>query len=499
MSTVAGHGHTCAPGSVNEILTNLELDTKRKLSTASTKILSDAVDRDLKQAKLEYDTAYKDAVVVWEIDKQNLISAWDRELVGIKQTRAHKEALVEQTAAEVSARGAILINAKTVIELQMEELRKQLANLEGATIDAEIQLIQQKVLTAQRKLAIIPILQQIVIIEGNILAKERLILDKESLVIAKEGEKTVKYTELISKETEVSDKKVSNLIPATLREIEVTDRLNVAIVHTIDIEKQIATEQVTQAQDALVKANKQVLITKEEIKVEEKQLDLMDIKINKTEKQIELEGYDAKAMDRQVDLSEVAVEKSEKQINLLNTETNVETKKLDILAIDVEKAEQQVLIQKANVREETFNIARAKVKIQEADVKVQINSAEVNVELEQVKQITAKTALQTQKYNADLALQNADISNITVLDDTEAQVHSTIMAAEKTTQSTWGIAKTEIAAKKVDSEVTSVTAIGQANSGVTIYSAQVHASGTLAEADINAMREITAELTHLIG
>ena len=146
-------------------------------------ILKEGIDRSLKQSNQDYSIAYKNAAVAWESDKQSLIAAWDAELILMKRDQAFDEQIVKELAIEVSLRAIELTNAKTVIEREAESIRKEMAELDGSTGEYEIELANAKLLTAQKKLEVIPFLEQLLTIEGQLIDKEYQLADK-SMIIA---------------------------------------------------------------------------------------------------------------------------------------------------------------------------------------------------------------------------------------------------------------------------------------------------------------------------
>jgi len=98
----------------------------------------------------------------------------------------------------VDARQVVLIAAKSAIDLEMEGYRKALADLDAATAPYEVQLANAKVLTAQKKLEVIPILQEII-------SKER------ELLVLEQG-KAIEYTALMNVERQIADKQ-GEIIP----------------------------------------------------------------------------------------------------------------------------------------------------------------------------------------------------------------------------------------------------------------------------------------------
>ena len=231
-SEVAGRGFLRLPGFVYEMENGIELGMKMQLSELNYSILEETITRELKQSGINYDQTYKTALLQWEIDKQVLLNAWEVEYSGIKISSAREEEVLNRLEIEVGKRGTYLIEQKTIIELDAETLRTQLATLEGTTAPYEVQLANEKLLTAQKKLEIIPILQAIV-------AKE------EELLEAERG-KAAAYTELMAAEQEGVIKK-QTLIPVITELTNVSEEYTGEFAQQIILEGQIADEKVAQA------------------------------------------------------------------------------------------------------------------------------------------------------------------------------------------------------------------------------------------------------------
>jgi hypothetical protein len=250
MAEIAGRGFLNLPGYAYDIENNLELTLKQTLSETNYKILSETIDRELKQAGFTYNQEYKTAALTFEIEKQSLVAAWDAELAGIKQGMANDEEIKTRLAIEVAARQGTLITTKTAIEIEMEGYRLQLAELEDDTAPYEVSLAQAKLLTAQKKLELIPILQEI--------------CDKEEELLDLEEDKATELTTLLNEKSAVAGKRAL-LEPYYLSLANKTQELAGLIPTQISKEEQIADEKLAQAE---------AIIEKEENKLSEMELDI---------------------------------------------------------------------------------------------------------------------------------------------------------------------------------------------------------------------------------
>ena len=245
-NTVAGRGFSFEPGFMYHHLNNLEIDTKQKLSDLNFQLLEQAVERELKEAKIEYDIAFKNAVLAWELEKQELLSAWSQELVQLKREDSITENLVKNYAIEIGRRAIELITAKTVIALQIEEYQKQLAELDGQTASYEVQLAEAKLLTANKKLELLPYISQLISVEWDILDKDRILANKELIISAMLIQLAAKDVLIANKLSELISKK-HDIIAAEESLIIAKNNLLTVLGTKADAEEElIAAEEVAQ-------------------------------------------------------------------------------------------------------------------------------------------------------------------------------------------------------------------------------------------------------------
>lgn len=499
VSAVAGRGFLLAPGFLYEFETGLEIDTKQKLSDVSFKILSDAVERDLKQAGLDYSLAYKDTVTVWELEKQRLLTEWDKELIGIKKIRSDKEEVLNQLEIQISLRGVALVNAKTGIELNSEALKLQLANLDGQTTPYEVQLAQQKVLTAQRKLLVIPILQQILAVEQLIIAKEQLVVVKEQQIAAQETVKIREVTTLAGKETDIVNKKRSELLPAIREEVAANGRLNIAITAETALEKLIMNEKVTSAGIMVDKANKQTLIIDKEVEIEGKQIEIMDISVQKDTKQVEIFGIEAEGMGKQVQLAGLAVDKLRKQKELVLKDISYETRRLELMDIAIDKSAQNILLADEEVKFEQEQVNLAQIAVDKIDKGTELAQQEIRTLTENIKHIGIKTQISEQQSANALLVAQTSKTSMTTLDAAQTASNASIIGKEQAVRNDVSNKTSTLSGAKIAQELTSATTSATAHVDSSINIDQIKGYEATAIADINAAKTLTANLVHLIG
>jgi len=267
---IAGRGFLNLPGFAYDMENGLEMALKQNLSELNYKILAETIEREMKQAGIDYDTAYATAALAWESEKQSLMAAWDAELSGIKQGMAQEEEVKSRLSLEVDARQAVLIAAKTSIETQMESYRAQLAALDDDTADYEVSLANAKLLTAQKKLELIPIMQEILTKEGELLDL------KES--------KTAYYKTFLDAEQEVATKK-NQLIPSLSQLATKIQQHADAILGQVTTEQAIAAEKIAQAEAKVEVADNEVDRLTLDIATENKRVDIDEARRDLTDKQ----------------------------------------------------------------------------------------------------------------------------------------------------------------------------------------------------------------------
>jgi len=274
LDEIAGRGFLNLPGYAYDAENQLELAAKMGLSELNYKIMHETIERELKQAGIDYNVDYADAAMAWELEKQGLLSAWDHELAGIKQGMATEEEVLARLALEVDARQVVYIAAKSAIDLEMEGYRKTLADLDAATAPYEVQLANAKLLTAQKKLELLPIIEEIIVKEGEL--------------IVLEAGKTDYYRQLIDAEREVAEKK-QTLVPG-LTQLATAIQRHAALMPTqIAIEQDIADEKTAQAQAKVEIAENDVERMAKEIETATKDIEINEAKRDLADKKFDNE------------------------------------------------------------------------------------------------------------------------------------------------------------------------------------------------------------------
>lgn len=269
-SAVAGRGFLSLPGYAYDLENGLELSTKFSLSEVNYKILAETVERSLKQSGITYDLAFKTAQMAWEVSKQGLLDDWGEEYSLIKQGMAEEEEAVLRLGIALYLRQVYLIEQKTAIALQAEAYKNQIAGLGAAEATAEGELAAKKLLTAQKKLELIPFLE-------SILAQELI------LITALQG-KNGYETELMTALRDVADKKSHELLPAMADLVAKMVEYENELIAQKELELRIATEKYNIALEEYTSTGKKVdvsdkkrLLATAELVVEGLKIQLSDL------------------------------------------------------------------------------------------------------------------------------------------------------------------------------------------------------------------------------
>jgi phenylalanyl-tRNA synthetase alpha subunit len=153
---IASKGFCIAPGYLGEAITDLEENTKIRLSELNYEIVKEAIERELKQKGIDYDLAYKEARIDFELSKTVLLTDLQKEFADLDYRQAKKEEETEYLAIEAHIRSFTLIVLKQAIREEMEALKQELMNVKRLTFNQENLLLEARIATAETKLGVIP-------------------------------------------------------------------------------------------------------------------------------------------------------------------------------------------------------------------------------------------------------------------------------------------------------------------------------------------------------
>jgi len=191
----AMRGHLYRPGFLGGMITSVERELKFGLSDLNYQIVSDAVSRELVQTGHSYDISYKESRIAWELEKATIYTALEQEFLNNKRVRDLDNQELERMGITVDLRRLVLIAAKTAIDVEMEtETRKKLS-ADRSTFDTEDLLTVEKLKTAERKLEVIDVINEI-------LVKQQDIIDAET-------ENASRKNDLIGKKEDLNDERLA--------------------------------------------------------------------------------------------------------------------------------------------------------------------------------------------------------------------------------------------------------------------------------------------------
>jgi len=483
-SAVAGRGFLLMPGFLYDVENEIETDSKRKLSDVNDAILQDTIERELKQTGLTYDISYKNLLYAWELRKQELLTDWDAELAGIKQDMAGKEEAIARLEIETASRGTILLEAKTEIELEAESLKNQIAGLEDDTADYAVTLANQKLLTAQKKLEIIPILEQIVTKEQELLEAERLKIPEEQALLATIQETTAKKEELVPY--------LANLINAT-------DEYSAEIANQLLIEQSIAEQRVLGAGITLQKAEQHTLIAgiaeqkaaqREELAAIELEkagvlLDVAAIHEDKAAKQGEIAGYTIQIAEQKLIATGYATARADELVAI------TATKEL--------QAEERTEIAIEEGGKSAYRLSIAEIMQSEAEVHTAVAHARGSVEEKNLSLVEAKISTEDSGHRVDENIMAQQTSVQTTMNTALTTTAATINAADKATNDYSVSIKEQMITLNTDTRVTAAStrselSASQINDQTRYKTQEIQQIATLEQ-----QSKVTASLTHLLS
>ena len=149
---VAGRGFAYAPGFLAGAMTDIERAAKFKLSDVNFQIAAEAIERELAQTKHDYDIAVKEAMILWELEKTQTLTALDQELAAHKMARAYEMEELDRMQIQIHLRRWVILAAEVAIKEEMEALRQELNEIDRIPFDAQGTLLNAKLITAQKKL-----------------------------------------------------------------------------------------------------------------------------------------------------------------------------------------------------------------------------------------------------------------------------------------------------------------------------------------------------------
>lgn len=280
LTAVASRNFSALPGFAIEAFTDVEIESKIKLTEYNQKIMSDAIDRELKALGLENDISLKQATMAWELEKIQLFSDLqtefaDKELIRSLRGEEIEGLLIDQEIREV---GVLLL--KTAIEIDIEGVKRQKEEVELLALPYDEQLAAAKLAAATRKLAVIPYIQAA-------LAAQSAALDIEATVIMPARQEKANY------DIQVANTTTSELLPLMTEKAVATATLTtelktlfdplrlkalasseLAVVMTAQLNNHrlLAMEKVTMANEKVLRLTEEITLMGKEITLDGKKI-----------------------------------------------------------------------------------------------------------------------------------------------------------------------------------------------------------------------------------
>jgi hypothetical protein len=498
LSTLAGRNFCKPPGFLMEASLALEEVGKNKLSALNYQIVAESIERELKQTGHNYTQLYKAARIAFELEKQTLLTALQQEFANMDAAQSLTEEELNLLFVELDVRRIILIATKTAIELEMEDLKQELAGVDRLTFTKEELLINEKVVTATAKLTVIPYLETLIEAQKQTLsAEESNISHSESLVAKKElllnkKEEVLPYIEdKANMQIALADKK-EELIPyiedKAASQIELATKKEELIPYTENkVNKQL--EVITAKKETLPYLENKVIAT-EELLVEKE--NLFPLMSDKNDAQIQLIAKKEELLPHietnAVSLAELANKKSE-MVQYIETKAEAQTAFAQALIDSIPK-EQDIMAEGIKVSELRKELIYSKGDILQVEGRIEALRADLKAAM------FSRQGIRVENQNTFLT---ADIANIA-----EASAENTTTLGNLITdRSQINSGNMDTAAIIADNKITGQDA---ASSAVVTAQTQEITSGRMTDkrrikgvASAQAAAKITSKLIHLIG
>ena len=280
LSAVASRNFSSLPGFAIEAFTDVEIESKIKLTEYNQKIMSDAIDRELKSLGLGNDIVLKQATMAWELEKMQLFSDLQKEFADKELLRSLRGEEIDGLMIDQEIREIGVLLSKTAIEIEIEGIKRQKEEVELLPLPLEEQLATEKLATAQRKLAAIPYILAA-------LAAQSAALDTEAAVIMPAREAKANYdkevadlttTEILplmdekAAATRTLTERLSEIIPLMVEKAAASVALAEEMTVQLDNHRLLAAEKVTLAGEKVIRLTKELALMGKELTLEGKKI-----------------------------------------------------------------------------------------------------------------------------------------------------------------------------------------------------------------------------------
>ena len=297
LSAVASRNFSAMPGFAIEAFTDVEIESKIKLTEYNQKIMGDAIDRELKALGLENDISLKQATMAWELEKMQLFSDLQTEFADKELIRSLRGEEIDGLMIDQEIREIGVLLSKVAIEIQIEDIKRQKEEVELLPLPKEEQLAAAKLAAATRKLAVIPYILAA-------LAAQKTVLDTEAAVIMPAREERASIDVQVANATTgeilplMGEKAVaskaltdsqSELIPLMIGKAAASLALADAMTAQLDNHRMIAAEKVKLAGEKVLRLTEELILMGKELTLDGKK-----ITIERDRAELELQRAEAR-------------------------------------------------------------------------------------------------------------------------------------------------------------------------------------------------------------
>lgn len=359
LNAVAARNFSEMPGFAIEAFTDVEIDSKWKLTEYNQKIMGEAIDRELKALGLENDLALKQAMMEWETEKATLMSDLQKEFADKELIRSLRGEEIDALLIDQEIREVAIVLAKAAIDKEIEALKQQKEELGMLTLPYEEQLAAARLATAIKKAEIIPY------ILAALEAQSQAIEAEESQILPARTEKA-------TYEKEIADKMTSVILPLMEAKASAITALTAAQANLISPTKAKAAAAIDLANEMMAQLNNHIALATEKVAYANAKVDRFTEELNVARKENELE---AKKIEVQIARAGLEVARAEAKVAIA---TALRTQLGEIkTAMENEASAEITYINKdgANdvaMKQSRIDVEKAKLDAQKADIGFQI-------------------------------------------------------------------------------------------------------------------------------
>ena len=188
LNEAAARGFPAPPGETLETIIFLGQETKERLTEGNAELYGDLVGKAYAETETDQKVIVGFARLDLEAYRARLKNLVDLQRAEDDHDLSRYRARLEIAKSDIEKRQAAIIEEKARIEHEVNYWRKLAIQAEGIALNAELALVNEKVVTAQARLAIIPELYKLIEAEKVVLEQERRRAVALELVLVAEKE-----------------------------------------------------------------------------------------------------------------------------------------------------------------------------------------------------------------------------------------------------------------------------------------------------------------------